>query len=34
MLRNTRRSYESQEAMLKDRRYDLRRQWLRYEGVR
>ena len=26
MLRN--RRYESQEAMLKNRRYDLRRQWL------
>ena len=28
MLRN--RRYESQEAMLKNRRYDLRRQWVRY----
>ena len=26
MLRN--RRYESQEAMLKNRRYDLKRQWL------
>ena len=30
MLRS--RRYESQEAMLKNRRYDPRRQWLRYGG--